>query len=276
MQCFAFSGYKVSVVSLEPGGRLYTCTAGGQILAPDVPSVYLEVRETSRSSTDARGSDAYEVEFRYRDGREFLVVCKRLRAAEVEAKQRAKQAQIAIAEVDIQELVLSHVPIQAPPMLEQFSSICIGNLPVEHETLVFLHLVKIKAVRAFEAALTRKGQLLQVFPQMHLQYRSEEESRRMVTRATEIGEVYTATIDVSRVLIDQVEMAVLQLAIQIVQKYEISDTDARPDALDQAQLLVRCDEKVCGVEGSRLGPATAALTCLAPVAGSSTQGPQIP
>ena len=140
---------------------------------------------------------------------------------------------------------------------------------MEHGTLVFLHLVKIKAVRAFEAAMTRKGQLLQVFPQMHLQYRSEEESRRMVTRATEVGEVYTATIDVSRALIDQVEMAFLPLAIQIEQKYEISDTDARPDTLDQAQLLVRCDEKVCGVEGSGLGSATAALTCPAPVAGSA-------
>ena len=52
---FVFSGHKFSVVSLEQGGKLYTCTAGGQILAPDVPWFYIEVRETSRSSTAVRG-----------------------------------------------------------------------------------------------------------------------------------------------------------------------------------------------------------------------------
>ena len=61
---FVFGVHKFSVVSLEQGGKLYTCTAGGQILAPDVPCVYFEARETSRSSTAVRGSEAYEVELR--------------------------------------------------------------------------------------------------------------------------------------------------------------------------------------------------------------------
>ena len=74
---------------------------------------------------------------------------------------------------------------------------------MDHETLVFLHLAKFKAVRAFEDALTKKGQLLQVFPLVHLKYRSEEESGRLAARALEIAEVYTAATDVSCALIDK-------------------------------------------------------------------------
>ena len=250
VQCFAFSSYKFSAVSFVPSIRLYTCTAGDEILSPDVPNIYLEVR----------GSDEVEVEFRYREGREFLLVCNRLRAAEFEAKQRTKQAQIATAEVDIQELLLSHVPIQAPPTLAHLSSICIGDLPVVHESLVFLHLVKIKAVRAFESALTGKGQLLQVSPQIHLQYKSEEVSRRLVMRATEICDIFSATIDVSRALIDQVEMAPLPLATQIEQAYGLPETGVRPDALGQAQMPVLLDEKVYGYEGS--GPWSVTTTLI--------------
>ena len=175
----------------------------------------LRSSETSRSSTAVRGSEAYEVELRYREGREFLFVCKLLRAAEFEAKRRAKQTQFATAEVDLQEILPSHAPIQAPPNLVQFSAPCIGNLLVDHETLVFLHLAKFKAVRAFEDALTKKGQLLQVFPLVHLKHRSEEESGRLAARALEIAEVYAATVFVSRSLIDQVEMVLLPVACRL-------------------------------------------------------------
>ena len=45
VRCCAFSGYKVSAISFEPGGRLYTCAAGGSVVATDVPRVHLEVRK---------------------------------------------------------------------------------------------------------------------------------------------------------------------------------------------------------------------------------------
>ena len=171
VQSFDFCGHKFSVVSLEPGGKLYTFTAGGQISAPDVPCVYFEARETSRSSTAVRGSDAFKVELRFREGGEFLFVRKLFRAAAFEAKQRAKQTQFGTAEVDLQDILLSHALIQAPPNCVQLSAICIGNLLVDHETLVFLNFVKFKAARAFEDALTKKGQLVQVFPLVHFEYR---------------------------------------------------------------------------------------------------------
>ena len=78
VQCCVFSGFKVSAISFEPGGRLYTCAAGGLVVATDVPRVHLEVRKTLRSCADAFGSDADKVEFRYRDGRELLVECRRM------------------------------------------------------------------------------------------------------------------------------------------------------------------------------------------------------
>ena len=78
VQCCAFSGYKVSAISFEPGGRLYTCAAGGVVVATDAPRVHLEVRKTLRSGEDAIGSDADKVEFRYRDGRELLLACRRM------------------------------------------------------------------------------------------------------------------------------------------------------------------------------------------------------
>ena len=81
-------------------------------------------------------------------------------------------------------------------------------------------------------------------------------------RATEICDIYTATIDVSRALIDQVEMALLPLATQIEQAYGLPELGARPDALDQVQMPVLLGEKVCGYEGSGPWPATAALIFL--------------
>ena len=47
-------------------------------MATDVPRVHLEVRKTLRSCEDALGSDADKVEFRYRDGRELLLECRRM------------------------------------------------------------------------------------------------------------------------------------------------------------------------------------------------------
>ena len=97
---------------------------------------------------------------------------------------------------------------------------------------------------------------------MHFQYKSEEVSRRLVMRATEICDIFAATIDVSRALIDQVEMALLSLATQIEQAYGLPETGARPDALGQAQMPVLLDEKVYGYEGSGPWSVTTALILL--------------
>ena len=64
VQCFAFSGYKVSACSLEPGGKLYSCAPGGLVVASDVPRIHFEVRKTLRKSDDAISTDADKVEFR--------------------------------------------------------------------------------------------------------------------------------------------------------------------------------------------------------------------
>ena len=97
---------------------------------------------------------------------------------------------------------------------------------------------------------------------MHLQYQSEEVSRRLVMRATEVCDIFTATIDVSRALIDQIEMAFLPLSTQIEQAYGLPETGSRPDALGQAQMPVLLDEKVYGYEGSGPWSVTTAQSLL--------------
>ena len=111
--------------------------------------------------------------------------------------------------------------------------------------------MKTKALRAFESALTGKGQLLQVSPQMHFQYKSEEVSRRLVMRATEICDIFTATIE---------------------QAYGLPETGVRPDALGQAQMPVLLDEKVYGYEGSGPWSVTTALILLPQRLARATRG----
>ena len=65
IQCNVFSGFKVSSISFEPGGRLYSCSVNGHVVATDFPRVHCEIRKTARNSEDAFGSDADKVEFRY-------------------------------------------------------------------------------------------------------------------------------------------------------------------------------------------------------------------
>ena len=60
----------------------------------------------------------------------------------------------------------------------------------------------------------------------------------MLVRATELGQVYTATVDVSRVRIDEIESAIPPLAEQIELFNEIAEAGARSDSLEQAQLAV--------------------------------------
>ena len=430
VQCFAFSGFKVSAISFEPGGRLYTCSAGGQIVASDFPRIHLEVRKTLRNCADALGSDADKVDFRYRDGREFLLECrktqvpsswivashisgqacpriielvresggrvdspdqgmqlgqlatiherwfrdsiaedgehrargdlirtnirvdssaanvhlivdaqlrvhqaeivsreslaladhdpgtaqmalflpprdgegcrviaagpgertlpvpvenlvyqppaatarvhfvaladegaqpqpgdgrhyvqqpiarpsleaKRIRAAEAEAKQRARRIPFAPAygQIEIQEILLSHSPIQALPTLEE-AAVNIEDLSADQDTLVELHLEKFKAVRDLQAALQRRVQLQRMVAQTQIQHKTNEESLRLLARATELGQVYTATVDVSRVRIDEIESAIPPLAEQIEFFNEIAEAGARSDSLEQAQLAV--------------------------------------
>ena len=430
VQCFAFSGFKVSAVSFELGGRLYTCSAGGQIVASDFPRIHFEVRKTLRNCADALGSDADKVDFRYRDGREFLFECrkmqvpsswivachisgqacpricqlvresggrvespdqgmqlgqlstiherwfrhsiaeegenrvrgdlvrtnirvdsseanthfivdaqlrvhqaevvhrdalalsdhdpgtaqmalflpprggegvrviaagpgertlpvpvenlvyqppaatarvhvvaladegaqprqgdgrhyvqlpierpslevKRIRAAEAEAKQRARRFRFApeCKEIDIQEILLFHAPIQAPPTLEE-AAFSIKDLSADQDALVELHLEKFKAVRDLETALQRRVQLHQVAAQSHLPHKSDEESRRLLARATDLCQMYTATIDASRARINELESAILPLAEQIELINEIPEVGARSDSLEHAQIIV--------------------------------------
>ena len=425
VQCFAFSGYKVSACSFEPGGRLYSCAPGGRVVASDVPRIHFEVRKTLRNSDDAIGTDADKVEFRYRDGREFLFECrkmqvphswivashisgqacpricelvrtqggrvespdqgmqlgqlatiherwfrdsiaeeggnrargdlvrtnirvdnanvhfivdaqlrvhqaevvsreslaladhdpgtaqlalflpprdgegcrvvvagpgernlqvpvdnlvyqppaatakvhvvaladegaqprqddgrhyvklpidrpsledKRIRLAAAEAKQRARRIHFApeYREIDIKEILVSHAPIQAPPTFVE-AAVSLEDLSADQDILIELHLDKIKAVRELEAAMQRRVQLQQVVAQSQLHYRSDEEGRRWLARATELCQLYTATIDVSRVRIDELDAAILPLAAQIELINEITEAVARSDSLEEAQ-----------------------------------------
>ena len=36
VQCFAFQGYKISAISVEPGGRMYQCGPRGTVVATDL------------------------------------------------------------------------------------------------------------------------------------------------------------------------------------------------------------------------------------------------
>ena len=145
---------------------------------------------------------------------------KRLRAAEIEAKERAKQLPFASLDIDVHGLLQSHVPVKAPAWLEQQSSVRIEDLSVEQETLVQLHLEKLKAVHDLEVAQKMRIQLQQVVSSAQLQYKTDDASHMMLTRATELCEVYNATIDESRVRIEQVEKALLPLATQVDQMNE--------------------------------------------------------
>ena len=181
------------------------------------------------------------------DGRHYVqqpiarpsLEAKRIRAAEAEAKQKARRIPFAPAygQIEIQEILLSHSPIQAPPTLEE-AAVNIEDLSADQDTLVELHLEKFKAVRDLQAALQRRVQLQRVVAQTQLQHKTDEESRRLLARATELGQVYTATVDVSRVRIDEIESAIPPLAEQIELFNEIAEAGARSDSLEQAQLAV--------------------------------------
>ena len=67
VQVVLFQGYRVSACSAEPGGRLYNLTAGGGVIAQDFARCHVELRKVLRNSSDAYGSDADKVEFRYAD-----------------------------------------------------------------------------------------------------------------------------------------------------------------------------------------------------------------
>ena len=63
----AFSGWRVSVFSFECGGRTYSISPNGTVIAGDSARSRVELRVSDRSSEDAMGHDADRVEFRYRD-----------------------------------------------------------------------------------------------------------------------------------------------------------------------------------------------------------------
>ena len=63
----AFIGWRVSVMSYECGGRIYSVGPHGAVVATDHARARFELRVCSRSSDDAVGNDADRVEFRFRD-----------------------------------------------------------------------------------------------------------------------------------------------------------------------------------------------------------------
>ena len=74
-----FQGYRVSVFSVEPGGRLYHASANGVVVATDQARVHVEIRKVTRNSDDAIGSDPDRLEMRFRDaGARLDVACQRL------------------------------------------------------------------------------------------------------------------------------------------------------------------------------------------------------
>ena len=90
----------------------------------------------------------------------------------------------------------------------------------------------------------------------------------MLAKATELCEVFSATIDESLVRIQQVEKAFLPLATQVEQMSETSGAGAPPDALG-----VLGFQEIFGDEGSGSGAASASGAGPASTAGSTAQWP---
>ena len=62
-----FQGFRVSVITAEPGGRLYSAGPNGAVVAVDLARCHIELRKVVRNSQDAIGSDPDRVEFRFLD-----------------------------------------------------------------------------------------------------------------------------------------------------------------------------------------------------------------
>ena len=60
-----FQGWRVCAVSWEVGGRIYTISEGGIVVALDFPLCHVELRLVATSSADAFGQDADRLEFRF-------------------------------------------------------------------------------------------------------------------------------------------------------------------------------------------------------------------
>ena len=67
-----FVGWKVSVMSFEVGGQIYSIGPQGSVMASDYAMSTCELRVTERSSQEGYGNDADRVEFRFRDANNRL------------------------------------------------------------------------------------------------------------------------------------------------------------------------------------------------------------
>ena len=67
-----FVGWKVSVMSFEVGGQVYSIGPQGSVMASDYAMSTCELRVTERSSQEGYGNDADRVEFRFRDANNRL------------------------------------------------------------------------------------------------------------------------------------------------------------------------------------------------------------
>ena len=130
------------------------------------------------------------------------------------------------------------------------------------------NLLQLKAVHDLEVAQKKRIPLQQVVSSALPQYRTDDASHKMLTKATEFCEVYSATIDESLVRIQQVEKAFLPLATKVEQMSETSGAGAPPDALG-----VLGFQEIFGDEGSGSGAASASCAGPASTAGSTAQWP---
>ena len=78
-------------------------------------------------------------------------------------------------------------------------------MSAEQETLVQLQLEKLKAVHELEVAQKMRVQLLQTVSAAQLQQKTDEESHRVLIRATGLSEACKTKIEESRERIEQVK-----------------------------------------------------------------------
>ena len=60
-------GFRVSVITAEPGGRRYSAGPNGAVVAVDLARCHIELRKDVRNNQDAFGADPDRVELRFLD-----------------------------------------------------------------------------------------------------------------------------------------------------------------------------------------------------------------
>ena len=74
MTISVFQGFRVSCVTVEPGGRIYSAGPNGAVIAGDFARCHVELRKALRNRSDALGTDPDKIEFRYNDAQNRIEV----------------------------------------------------------------------------------------------------------------------------------------------------------------------------------------------------------